>query len=506
MINNNSSIIQTINSGWSLVRDAFSELPMLPSALYYWDDFDESRRKIDDFKNTTEIQIIVNGTKRTTSLIGINEAHAFVIKHVIWHSFSQGHRPATVDKKLYHLKNASEDEMLGLMTDPHSCKKFWPVILSRNNFPHYFSALKSMLSFFCAQYLFDWSPEYLDFLGTEFPVPSNQAYESVASGDAFLEQEIEKLIINFFDELSVSFGKVTSSETCYLEDSAMLMCAYQFGMRPIQIASLKIEDVKLWGDDSDGSDSSIHVRFAMAKQRSSDKILYLPRKIKAEWSVVWRELIRRKSNSNGRFFSVTSSQEAGSAISRLAKEITGEAIAAGVFRHSAAQRLVDGGASSEELAAFMGHSSLQTGLIYYRASPAQAELVNKALGISAVYKKIQHIAHAKFISKEDLATLKGEQQIGGIPHGIPIAGIGGCTTGQPACPYNPVTACYGCSRFMPVVDIEMHKKVLQDFREVARFFFDESKAESSSPAYLQLKRTITSVEAIIDELEGRGHE
>lgn len=354
--------------------------------------------------------------------------------------------------------------------------------------------------------MFDWSPEYSEFLGSEFPVPSTQAYESVASGDAFLELEQEKLIITFFDELSVSLGKMIPCETHYLEDSAMLMCAYQFGMRPIQIASLKHEDVKDWGDGSNEGDSSVHVRFAMAKQRSSDKVLFLPRKIKTEWSVVWRELIRRKSNAPGRFFSVTSSQEAGSAISRLAKEITGEAIAAGVFRHSAAQRLVDGGASSEELAAFMGHSSLQTGQVYYRASPAQAELVNKALGISAVYQKIQHIAHAKFISKEDLATLKGEQQIGGIPHGIPIAGIGGCTTGQPACPYNPVTACYGCSRFMPVVNVEMHKKVLQNFRGVARFFFDESKNEPSSPAYLQLKRTITSVEAIIDELEGLDYE
>lgn len=495
-----------VKPAWAHLTKITRELPALPSALHYWDDFEEVYRKTDDYKASSEIQLFLNGRSVTTSLVGIHEIHALLVKHVVWHLFSEGCRPATVAKYLHYLKNAADNDILSLMVAPDVCRINWLALRAKYNIIDIFSSFKSLLRFCCSQYLCGWSPDYFNFLNTEFPLPAAHAYESVESGDAFLEQSHEKLIVAYFDELSESLRKEASYSTHRLEDSAMLMCAYQFGMRPIQIASLKNEDVKYWVDDSDGSDSSIHVRFAMAKQRSSDKILYLPRKIKAEWSAVWRELIRRKSNSHGRFFSVTSSSEAGEAIRRISEEITDEAISAGMFRHSAAQRLVDGGASNEELAAFMGHSSLQTGLVYYRASPAQAELVNKALGISAVYQKIQHIAHAKFISKEDLATLKGEQQIGGIPHGIPIAGIGGCTTGQPACPYNPVTACYGCSRFMPVVDVEMHKRVLKDFRGVARFFFDESKNDSSSPAYLQLKRTITSVEAIIDELEGRDHE
>lgn len=492
-----------VNPAWLLLTQETLDLPALPSVLNYWDDFDEEHRKIDNYRSSSKIKLYFNGNSVTISLAGIHETHSLLVKHVVWYLFSEGCRPATVAKYLRYLKTASDEDVLSLMVEPETCRLNWLSLRAKHNIVDIFSSFKSLLRFCCSQYLCGWSPDYFDFLKSEFSLPAVSAYEAVESGDAFLEQSHEKLIITYFDELSVSLRKGISFSTHRLEDSAMLMCAYQFGMRPIQIATLKHEDVKEWSDGSKEVDSSVHVRFAMAKQRSSDKIQYLPRKIKTEWSVVWRELIRRKSNAHGRFFSVTSSQEAGLAVSRLAKEIAGETITAGVFRHSAAQRLVDSGASSEELAAFMGHSSLQTGLVYYRASPAQAELVNKALGISAVYKKIQHIAHAKFISKEDLATLKGEQQIGGIPHGIPIAGIGGCTTGQPACPYNPVTACYGCSRFMPVADVEMHKKVLQDFRGVARFFFDESKNDSSSPAYLQLKRTITSVEAIIDELEGR---
>jgi len=172
------------------------------------------------------------------------------------------------------------------------------------------------------------------------------------------------------------------------------------------------------------------------------------------------------------------------------------------LRHTAAQRLVDAGASQEELAEFMGHSDLRTGLVYFQTSPNQAERVNSALGISEIYQQVAKIAHDRFIDHDELSALKGEQQIGAAPHGIPIAGIGGCAIGQPVCPSNPVTACYGCRKFMPLHDAETHKRVLADFRGVVKFFSEASKGDFNSPAYVQLKRTISSVQSIIAEIEG----
>jgi hypothetical protein len=75
--------------------------------------------------------------------------------------------------------------------------------------------------------------------------------------------------------------------------------------------------------------------------------------------------------------------------------------------------------------------------VYFRTSASHAERVNRALGASDIYRRVARIAHDRFISPEELAQLKGDQQIAGVPHGIPIAGIGGCTSGQLACPYNP---------------------------------------------------------------------
>jgi hypothetical protein len=149
-----------------------------------------------------------------------------------------------------------------------------------------------------------------------------------------------------------------------------------------------------------------------------------------------------------------------------------------------------------------GHDTPESSVTMGQNTQNQAELVNKALGISDVYQRVVKIAKEKFISPEELGRLKADQQIAGAPHGIPIAGIGACKTGQPTCPYNPVSSCYGCNKFMPVTDIPLHETVLKDFRNVVLFFKDTSRGDSRSPAFGQLKRTISGVKKILAELKG----
>jgi len=207
----------------------------------------------------------------------------------------------------------------------------------------------------------------------------------------------------------------------------MLLCSYQFGMRPVQIASLTMRDVRVWDDDNEKI-PAVHLTFRKVKQRRSSKTLPLPRKVKRDWASIIIEQHRRAKEKGltgeHRFFEANSANEVSAAIIALASEITGTEVSATDLRHTAAQRLVDAGASQEELAEFLGHSDITTGLVYYQTSANQAERVNKALGISEVYQRIAKIAHDHFISPDELAELKGEQQIAGIPHGIPIAGIG----------------------------------------------------------------------------------
>jgi hypothetical protein len=291
------------------------------------------------------------------------------------------------------------------------------------------------------------------------------------------------------------------SELC---DVSMTLCAYQFAMRPIQIAMLTQRDVRIWRPDPDG-DASVHLTFLMAKQRGTSKNRPMVRRVKHEWGVVIEATVAAATAQHrridGRLFDVDSNHEAGKRIAGLVERLTGDDASAMYLRHTAAQRLVDAGANHEELAEFMGHSFTKTGLVYYAASASHAERVNRALGASEVYQRVAKIAHDRFISLDELEHLKDDQQVAGIPHGIPIAGIGGCSSGQPGCPYHPVTSCYGCAKFMPVREKSMHESVLGSMRQVVLFFEQSSRGDTKSPTYLQLRRTIEEIQNVVAELE-----
>jgi hypothetical protein len=288
-------------------------------------------------------------------------------------------------------------------------------------------------------------------------------------------------------------------------DTAMLLCAFQFGMRPVQIAMLSLADIRV-REISDNKLATVHLTFRMVKQRNALAVKPLLRGVKREWSPLFVELMRqaneRKLRAVDHVFEMQSSGQAGVRIADLLRTLIGRDASARDLRHTAAQRLVDAGASQEELTEFLGHTDITTGLVYFDTSANQAELVNKALGISEIYQRVARIAHDRFITADDLVHLKGDQQIAGVPHGIPIAGIGGCSSGQPACPYNPILSCYGCRKFMPIHEATIHHQVIADLRKVVLLFNVASRGESTSPPYLQLQRTIAEVQAVIQEIEG----
>lgn len=338
------------------------------------------------------------------------------------------------------------------------------------------------------------------------PLRSVDKFAGIRTGEVFLSVDEEAVLVSYFDESSqrIIHHPEHVSDTDLISTS-ILICSFQFGLRPKQIGMLQIRDVRIWNDVG-GYHPSAHLTFKMIKQRSSSKALPLTRKVKNDWTPLFVELYERNKrlgfDGANKFFQVDSAQAVAQIIVNATSALLPVSRNATELRHTAAQRLVDAGASQEELAEFMGHSDIDSGLVYFQTSPNQAVRVNHALGISEIYQQVAKIAHDRFISYEELSALKGEQQIGAVPHGIPIAGIGGCAIGQPSCPSNPVTACYGCKKFMPIHDAKMHKMVLADFRGIVKFFSESSKGDFNSAAYLQLKRTISSVQSIIAEIEG----
>ena len=387
------------------------------------------------------------------------------------------------------------------IAQPMNARQLWPAIVAKY-VPGACIALKALMSFLCQVRFCNWTPLHQEFLSRSFPVPGRDLYSTVRSGECFLTVDEESRLVRWIDDAAIAAPAMSKAS---LEVACLVTCSYQMGMRPKQLGLIRKRDCSVRFSAEDDS-AIVHLEFRMLKQRDPTlSRLPLLRKVKREWAPLFSELLRKKSgdDDDSFLFGFRSSIAVSTAlISQLGRIIPGGGRIAYDLRHSMAQRLVDSGASHEELAAAMGHSELRTGLVYFRASANQAELVNKALGVSETYRTVARIANEKFIDESELAKLRGDQQIAGVPHGIPIAGIGGCKSGQPSCPLNPVTACYGCPKFMPVRDRALHEQVLKDFRSIVLFYRDVGHGEVASPAYLQLQRTISEVQGVIRELEG----
>lgn len=495
--------------GDGLIANVVSSLPALPPLIRYYDEFDDITRSITSPDKAEAFELLIYGRTHRLDFGCYPAAYGMLVKQLFLHLLGEGLHVASACTAAGGATHFRVEEVEKLVSaGPHRISREWILMRARDLPLNAYRFAKTLLRLLCAHRLCGWSPTYEEFVRSSLPGPAIDSHAGVQSGDVFLSVDEEAAIVRHLDNVVAALGSPTipalSNEK--LRDAGMLLCAYQFAMRPIQISMLGMQNVRIWHDTPDGP-PTVHLTFHMAKQRSISKRRPLTRRVKREWASLFVAIHawRKAGGAAGasRFFNVQSVAEAGNRIATLVRNLIGsdDIGTATDLRHTAAQRLVDAGASHEELAEFMGHSHVPTGLVYFRTSASHAERVNRALGASDVYRRVARIAHDRFISPEELIQLKGDQQIAGVPHGIPIAGIGGCTSGQLACPYNPITSCYGCRKFMPLHDKAIHENVLASMREVVMFFERSSRGDTRSPAYLQLQRTIAEIQTVIDELE-----
>ncbi|WP_245763552.1 site-specific integrase [Paraburkholderia diazotrophica] len=503
----NASLFPEPSSAGDVVERLLQALPALPPVIRYYDDFDDKQYSIRDPVDAIVFELAINGRTIRVDFTPYERRHALLLKHVFLYLLGQDLAVSTAANYLIAATHLSLRDIADIVgAGPLEIASVWAALRVREMPVSAYILAKSLLRLLCRYRQQGWSDSYSFHITDTLPLPARDAYAGVHSGNVFLSVDEEAAIVRHLDGTVAALASLASVSYEALCDTGMLLCAYQFAMRPIQIAMLSMRNVRIWHDVQDGL-PTVHLTFHMAKQRSKAGQRPLTRRVKREWAPVfvaldkWRRL--GGATGNAHFFNVQSNTEAGARIAALVRKLIGsdDLGSATDLRHTAAQRLVDAGASHEELAEFMGHSYVQTGLVYFRTSASHAERVNRALGASDIYRRVAKIAHDRFISSEELSQLKGDQQIAGVPHGIPIAGIGGCTSGQPACPYNPVTSCYGCRKFMPLHDRAMHESVLASMREVVLFFAQSSRGDTRSPTYLQLQRTIAEIQAVIDELE-----
>lgn len=256
-----------------------------------------------------------------------------------------------------------------------------------------------------------------------------------------------------------------------LINSSLLGLIYVSGLRPVQLAKLSAEDIKI--DTTRPIDQfhrySVLIPYAKQSRYVHEKIaVKLPEEV-AEIIIAY--IKRYNLSSKDKLFDLgeNSARFCSEAINTqlfdFAPKAYREAVRKGEmirqkysfsdFRHHVGYSLAMAGSSAEEIAYILGHSSVVTARHYIFSTPQLAQIRAQALGRNSLYKQmIAMLLTGRLVYKQ---KWKHKKVMGNIGHNIHYD-LGGCSYND-KCLFQPVRNCYGCIYFHPFIDAD-HSNVL----------------------------------------------
>lgn len=283
-----------------------------------------------------------------------------------------------------------------------------------------------------------------------------------------IQQGFSKINSNLVDQDE----SITNEE---LLNSAMLGLVYVSGLRPVQLAKLSVSDLKQ--DTIRKSDNfcrySILIPYAKQARYVHEKItIKLPEEV-AE--IVIAYIKRYNLNDNQKLFdmgdkaSLFCQQAINKQLFDFSPKQYKEAVLSGEmiqqkyscldFRHHVGYSLAISGATAEEIAYILGHSSVVTARHYIFSTPEMAQIRAKALGRNSLYQQmIAMLLTGRLVYTKDWSRKKVLGNIGAEIY----YDIGGCSY-KDNCLFQPVRNCYGCMYFHPFIDAD-HGKVLHSIQ------------------------------------------
>ncbi|MBZ9892950.1 hypothetical protein LB545_01245 [Mesorhizobium sp. BR1-1-6] len=517
---------------FAVLEDHLSRLDPVPPSVSYYDPYSEQIVTLEQADTVMKIPVAVSGTRLILNLLEIPRPLRALHRRLIVWAMTR-HAPtylANLHSGLCRLLEVlgADAFLYPFALDRQGLRDYWhrEVLPFLKGYPHSYRGGKTFLRFLCDQGLGSLTKNDVDFVRS-FRGPPGNLYKSIEIGEVFLSLSEQGAIIRYLDGMASALraGKTVSAND--LREAAVLICAKKHAMRPIQISKVLPDDIRIRTSPNLRGGLTVHVRFHMAKQRSEAKKFPMLRKISSDWTPIFQEYHGRRSECDpspiyrqhyihtvtheesltpeftaGSYFRLTPA-EISQCVKVVSKKILGHSRSCNDYRHTAAQRMVDAGASHEELAAFLGQSSARTGNVYFKGSRDIAKRVNEALGLSPVFRRIDDLYSGRSIAQSELEAGPADKQISGTVHGTPIPLIGECEAGVGKCPKYPVVACYGCYKFVPIRRADRHQKVADVLRPVVRQFFDKSPDGNGSSPFGQLRATLEAVEAIIDEMKNK---
>lgn len=488
------------------LHDIELKLGPLPTIVKYFDDFEDTHRTIRDIENRTSVILMTDGEPYVVQFDQIPSL-SVILKH-IFVDWIKNYDPTTVRinwGSFPALAAATHPTLLLDLIELSSLKleAFWDGTVYPFVTPDLAKLIRSTMHSLVRLRVADWGnvepPRIRSLVG-----PPQDRFGRIRSGSCFLSSEEQARVTNHLEDIREAVERAPDTvNDDVLLNACMLALCNDDGLRSGQLARIETNSFRLF------ESGSVHYRFPRRKQQAGHRADLVTRKISTRWATLLREMLTRRrlrsligvSRVPTRLFFGLTPKAISSRVRVISMGIGVGPRGPHDYRHTAAQRLADSGATAFEIAEFLTHSSLKVAEVYVDSSPMQAEIINKALAISSVYSTILEVWKTRVIRLDELLSLPPDHYISGTPHGLPISGIGGCQTGQSLCSRNPVTGCYTCSRFMPLGDISIHRRVLEDFRGIVNSFVHRAVGDKVSPAYLQLQNTLEAVQRIIDQLE-----
>ncbi|WP_024870579.1 site-specific integrase [Tolumonas lignilytica] len=171
------------------------------------------------------------------------------------------------------------------------------------------------------------------------------------------------------------------------------------------------------------------------------------------------------------------------------------------FRHNVGHSLALAGASADEIAYMLGHSSLIAATYYISATPELAMLKSKALGDNPVWKNMVNLLLTGY-SVENTAWSK--RTVSGSLGGELHIKIGGCERPDEQCHLAKVRSCYGCFYFRPFTDLNKHYSVLRAVNKelIDTLEVSEMSGNVRNPAIEILANLKGEVQMVINRIEG----
>jgi hypothetical protein len=153
------------------------------------------------------------------------------------------------------------------------------------------------------------------------------------------------------------------------------------------------------------------------------------------------------------------------------------------------------GASAEEIAYILGHSSTVAARHYILATPELADVKARTLGINPVYQDIIAMMMTGEITEHERWS---SDIVAGTVNNHFHIGIGGCAKDGVPCHLSPVRACYGCQDFHPFADAN-HVAVLNDVQSEMESLatLSESTGNTRSPIIAIHEQTKFEVVSVI---------